>query len=230
MARRIDPRKSDAKNNGQKLRRIPERNRQTLVAEQAAAYGVSVPGEPAASERFLSPNEIGKILNVTGEAVKQWIYHRRLPAVKLANGYWKVRVGDFEQFLKARFEVGRRRVMITDSKSSDFTEVTKVVEKLGHQVITAHNYADALLKALDHHPALFIINLSSKDTDPWKLTEKIRGTKALRNAPILLLADSDLSEADAEHALELTAQGFLKRPLDGAMLEQEIQRILERTS
>jgi CheY-like chemotaxis protein len=228
MARRNDPRKPDLKA-GLKSRRS-DRSRQTLVAEQAAAYGVSVPGEPSASERFLSPNEIGKILNVTGEAVKQWIYHRRLPAVKLANGYWKVKVADFEQFLKARFDVGRRRIMITDSTSGDFSEVHQTVEKLGHQVVTAHNYADALLKALDHHPALFIINLSSKETDPWKLTEKIRNTKALRNAPILLLADSDLSDADAERAATLAVQGFLKRPLAPETLEKEIQRILERTS
>ena len=81
-------------------RKTRARSRQGLVAEQAAAYGVSVPAEPSISERFLSPNDIGKILNVTGEAVKQWIYHRRLPAVKLANGYWKVKVVDFEAFLR----------------------------------------------------------------------------------------------------------------------------------
>src|SRR5258708_3180036 len=107
-----------------------------LAREHAAAYGVSLPTE-STTDRYLSPNDIGKILNVTGEAVKQWIYHRRLPAVKLANGYWKVKVSDFENFLKARHEVGRRRVLITDSKSGLMDDVTQVIEALGHQAVTA---------------------------------------------------------------------------------------------
>lgn len=200
-----------------------------VVAEQAAAYGVKVPAEPTDTERFLSPNEIGKILNVTGEAVKQWIYHRRLPAVKLANGYWKVRVADFESFLKARHEVGKRRVLVTDTRTGSMNDVVLAVEELGHQPVVAHNYADALLKSLDHYPALFVINLSIKDIEPWKLAEKIRTTKALRKFPILFVADSDLSDADAERALKLSAQGFLKRPVDKATLSSEIERIMNRS-
>lgn len=211
-------------------RRAKGRGRDSVAAEQAAAYGVSLPTEPAASERFLSPNEIGRILNVTGEAVKQWIYHRRLPAIKLANGYWKVKVADFESFLKARHDVGRRRILVTDSKTNELKEVMQAIEKLGHEAVVAHNYADGMLKALDHYPALFVINLSPRDADPWKFAEKIRQTKALKNFPILLVADSDLSDADAERALKLSAQGFLKRPLDVELVAREIEKILNRTS
>ena len=199
------------------------------IAEQAAAYGVTLPGEASASERFLSPNEIGKILNLTGEAVKQWIYQRRLPAVKLANGYWKVKVSDFEAFLKARQDVGKRRVLVTDTSDGKMIDVLRAVEQLGHQPVTAHNYADALLKSSDSHPALFIINCSAAEFEPWKLAEKVRTTKALRNVPILLVADADLSESDADRALALGAQGFLKRPLDENTLLHELDRILKRT-
>jgi CheY-like chemotaxis protein len=205
------------------------KERDELAREQAAAYGVNLPTE-STTDRYLSPNDIGKILNVTGEAVKQWIYHRRLPAVKLANGYWKVKVSDFEKFLRARHEVGRRRVLITDSKAGMMSDVVQVVEALGHQAVSAHNYADALLKSLDHYPSLFVINLSLREIEPWKLAEKIRGTKALRKFPILLMADNDLSDADAERALKLSAQGFLKRPIDSGELSKEIERILSRTN
>jgi len=210
-------------------RRKRRESRPGIISEQAEAYGVNVPGEPSASERFLSPNDIGKILNITGEAVKQWIYQRRLPAVKLANGYWKVRVSDFESFLKARHEVGRRRVLLTATKSDDMSDLARAVESLGHQPISAHNYADALLKSLDHHPALFVLNLSTPEAEPWRLAEKVRGTKALRNVPILLVANGDLPDNDAERAVELGAQGFLKRPVEQGVLVSELQRILSRT-
>lgn len=199
-----------------------------VVREQAAAYGVSVPDEPTSAERFLSPNEIGRILNVTGEAVKQWIYNRRLPAVKLANGYWKVRVADFEAFLKARHEVGRRQVLVTDSLAGGMRDVVEAVAQLGHQPVVSYNYADALLKSLEHQPALFVINVGIKEVEPWKLAERIRATKAIRNVPILFVANSELSEADAERALKLEAQGFVMLPAEKAALAAEIGRIVNR--
>lgn len=36
----------------------------------------------------LSPNEAGKKLGVTGEAIKQHIYKGNLKAAKAKNGYW----------------------------------------------------------------------------------------------------------------------------------------------
>lgn len=219
--------KNDDSGTGKRRKR--RESRPGIVSEQAEAYGVNIPGEPSSSERFLSPNDIGKILNITGEAVKQWIYQRRLPAVKLANGYWKVRVSDFEAFLKARHEVGRRRVLLTATKTDEMQDIAKAVESLGHQPICSHNYADALLKSLDHHPALFVLNVSAPEAEPWRLADKVRNTKALRNVPILLVSNGDLSDTDAERAVDLCAQGFLKRPLEHTLLIQELQRILSRT-
>ena len=200
-------------------------NRDTLD-ERASAYGVSVPVDDS-SPRLLSPNDIGKILNVTGEAVKQWIHQRRLPAVKLDNGYWKVKVEDFESFLKSRRSVPQLRVLIADLPNRHgVPEIVAAVEQLGYQACIAHNYADALLKALDHHPALIVINLSQKETEPWKLAEKIRATKQLKHLPILLLSDSNLTGSAAEKALDISAQAFLRRPFKADTLAKEVRRIM----
>src|SRR6266550_2898820 len=125
--------KKAAGNGEHKRKRGRPRGTQEVVSEQAAAYGISLPVLTDTGERFLSPNDIGKILNVTGEAVKQWIYRRKLAAVKLANGYWKVRVADFEGFLKARTEVGRRQVLVTDGAKAGSKEIVDAIEALGHQ-------------------------------------------------------------------------------------------------
>lgn len=199
-----------------------------IVSEQAAAYRIMVPSPTETIERFLSPNDIGKILNITGEAVKQWIYRRKLPAVKLANGYWKVKVTDFEGFLKARTEIGRRHVLITDGGGSGTTEIITALEALGLAGVVAHNYADALLKALDQIPALFVICTSSNDDNCWKFAERIRSIKALRSFPILLIAGDSISALETEKAIECYAQGILTRPLNVEVLMREIERILQR--
>lgn len=199
-----------------------------VVAEHAATYGVSVPGEATASQRFLSPNDIGKILSLTGEAVKQWIYQRRLPAVKLSNGYWKIKVSDLEAFLKARQEMAKRRVLIVSDSTDLMPDVTSTVHQLGNESIISSSYADALLKAIDHHPALIVINCNSTQVDYWRFAQKIRGTKALRNVSILLMGSEELSETESERAIELAAQGFLRRPIGQEALSNEIERILKR--
>jgi len=215
--------------NPKERRKRKQRSQQVVVAEQAEAYGVSIPQDASGNERFLSPNDIGKILNVTGEAVKQWIYRRKLPAVKLANGYWKVKVTDFETFLRARHEIGKRHVLIADAKGVDNSDVAKAIDALGAQPVIARNYADALLKAMDHYPALFVITISDGDTDSWKLADKIRGTKQLRSLPIMFLSSKQLSDVDTERAVNLGAQAMLSRPFDFNLLKDEINRILIRS-
>lgn len=51
----------------------------------------------------VSPNEAGKQLSVTGEAVKQWIYNGRLKAAKdPKNGYWWIKQTDLDECLQNR--------------------------------------------------------------------------------------------------------------------------------
>jgi CheY-like chemotaxis protein len=189
--------------------------------QKASALGVTIP-EVKPGERWLSPNDIGKILSVTGEAVKQWIYHRRLPAVKLANGYWKVSVKDFEEFLKSRFETRRCSVMIFDTQESA-ARLSKVVADLGAQPLSSQNAVDFLLKALDQHPALVVVNIAYGGEQSWQLMEKLQATKGLRSVPLLCLGNGG---EDPEKLLAYGVRGYQEHPVDPVVLEKEIRSIL----
>jgi PleD family two-component response regulator len=199
-----------------------------IVAEQAAAYGVSVPPEQDSGDRYLSPNDIGKILNVTGMAVKQWLYRGKLQGVRLTNGFWKVRKEDFEAYLKARTAVHRSVVLISDSAGLGTHEIEAAADTLGYRALVANNASDALLKALEHMPILIAINVTPDDDACWKFAERVRAQKTLRNIPILLLAGKEISDAEAERAAGCGAQGLLARPLSTETLTQEMDRILKR--
>ena len=199
----------------------------SIVAEQAALYGIKAPAKLPPSEQYISPNQAGRILSVTGEAVKQWIYHRRLPATKLSNGYWKVRVGDLEEYIRARQDLSNKRILLIDNAGSDVQELSQAVEKMGHVPVIAHNSADALLKASDLYPSLFIVNVSMSG-DPWKLLQKIRQTRNIKTIPILIVSDHDLKEGESDQAIDLGAQGFMKRPFKAQTMQDEIKKILNR--
>lgn len=168
-------------------------------ASVATAMGVTLPKQTG--EKWLSPNQVGKILNVTGEAVKQWIYNHRLPAVKIANGYWKIKVSDLETYLKVRNEFGRRRILLAVANADQYKAV---IEEMGHDAIIATNHADALLKVADRQPSLAVIEVGAA-VDGWKIARGMRNNNQVRNCPILIVSGQPLGEADVEQALEIKA-------------------------
>lgn len=194
-----------------------------VFSESSAAYKLL---ESASPDDYISPNQAGRLLGVTGEAVKQWIYHRRLPATKLPNGYWKVKVADFRAFVKSRTDARRRRILLADTDADSVGLVQKILDEQEHKCILAHNALDALLKAADSYPALFIINLSCSGIDGWKLAQKIRTTRNIKNVPILFISSKAETEEDVDRALEVGAQGFLRQPLGKDLLLKEINRVL----
>ncbi|MCX7803769.1 MAG: response regulator [Planctomycetota bacterium] len=196
---------------------------QQNVAEVRAAYAEL---EKLPDDAYISPNEAGLSLGVTGEAVKQWIYHRQLPATKLPNGYWKIRVGDFKAYIRSRVDASCRRILLADTSENSVAEIQNIIEDLGHKCVIASNTTDALLKASDVYPAIVIINMSCSDIDGWKIAQKLREKEGVRRVPILLISSKAETDAETERALELNIQGFMRRPLDKEKFKKEITRIL----
>lgn len=212
--------KSVARNVARKAKPKEESNVVVVDSNDVAKeFGVKLPEQ--SEDKFLSPNDIGKILNVTGEAVKQWIYHRRLPAVKLSNGYWKIKASDLSAFLKARSEYGRRRVLLIMGQPAKYEAAIK---DLGHDVMVALNAADAMLKAADAVPSLTIIEVGGS-LDGLKLAEQFRNMKQLRSSSILLVSESAMTEAEIARALDIKAVGSLASG-EVAGLQAEVKRIL----
>ncbi len=184
----------------------------TAIAQQ---YGVNLP-EPQ-TDKFLSPNEIGKILNLTGEAVKQWIYQRRLPAVKLSNGYWKVKASDLETFLKDRQNFAKRQILLIGDAL-----IAKIIADESYDIVSTENHSDAMLKAVNSVPAMIVVDMHQKSVDSFKFLEKITETKQMRKIPIIFLGEK-LSDDDTDKAVKLGVKALID-PKNVANLKAEIAR------
>lgn len=196
-----------------------------VAQELASSYGIAVPEQQG--EKTLSPNQIGSMLGITGEAVKQWIYNRRLPAVKLSNGYWRVRVNDLERFIAERQTGGKRKVIIAGNDTQSMGVVAKTLEGLGDEAVIANNMFDATLKCHNLNPALIIIDVSNWN-EGWSLAQRIRSTQPLRNIPILFINSEQLKPAQLDQAISLEIKGCIGKPIDPAVLTREVNRVLAR--
>jgi excisionase family DNA binding protein len=199
-----------------------------IVAEEARKYGLRVPEPVPLRERFLSPNQAARILNVTGEAVKQWIYRRRLPATKLSNGYWQVRARDLEAYIHARLSPVAKRILILCEEDRGAQTVTSAIKKLGHTPVLCHNSNDLLIKAADVHPALVIADLVSAGNGVWSLLTKLRRSSYGRGLGVLLIANRKPRDFKEDEALGLRLQGCLQWPFSVQDVEREVAAIFSR--
>jgi CheY-like chemotaxis protein len=198
----------------EKKRRGPKLTELKVTAEQAIKYGIEPLPELKGLDRFLTPNQAGRLLNVTGEAVKQWIYRGRLPATKQSNGYWMIRAADLESFINARQSYDRKRVLLFCTNDGDRDVLCEVLGESGHEPVHAHNFTDALLKTADLKPSAFVIQTNLPGGTCWRFLERVRSMEHVRGTAVLLLAPGQLSETEEQRALDLRVQGILRTPLD----------------
>ena len=187
-------------------------------------FGMQPTTDLPSKERLISPNQAGKILNVTGEAVKQWIYARKLPAVKLANGYWKIKVGDLERFIKSRHSVSKRILFVSEN-----AELPGMLNgDKGAEGFFSSNIADALVQAKEIMPSLFVIDISGA-LDGWRLARRIRSSGHIRNAPIAFVSKKELTEKEEDEALRLGLQKIFLLPI-GRDAHKDLLKVMERTA
>ncbi len=189
-------------------RRLP-RPRFTRAQPTASGQGPGGgEGHGAKGEEFLSPSAAGRELGVTGEAVKQWIYRRKLPATKLPNGYWRIAKSDLQRFARERTKGGVARILLVGELAAG---MASDLEAAGWRTIVAQNPVDAVVRAIYNRPAVAVIDLVSLGEGGWTLAEKLRATRGTRKLSVILAAPKG-AESDPEvmdRAVAVSAQGYL---------------------
>ncbi len=145
-------------------------------------------------------------------------------AVRGEQGIW---AGQAEWPETAVGNAGRRRILIVDP-SSPPQELIQTIQEMGHEPIVTHGVSDALLKAVDLMPSLFLIHVTNEHEEIWSFIERIRKLGNLKRLPILLTAASDLTDQNNMRAIDLEVQGLLRHPVAAQTLRSEIALNLTR--
>lgn len=169
----------------------------------------------------LSPNEAARILNITGEAVKQWIYHGRLPAVKLPNGYWRINHSDLAAYLEQR-QTAALVLTLAGSGGVVHAALAAVAKKLDLVYSTVPDTAAALKQFRNQAPNLLVVDLDGLK-DGWKLIRKVRASSEFGSPKVLLLSQKGLSDQETDLAVRLGVNACVD---EVKALAAEVQRLL----
>ena len=107
---------------------------------------------------------------------------------------------------------------------SDLAELMRLLlEQHGLRTLTASTGRQGFQAAAQHRPDLILLDIDLPDISGWEVFQQLRARPATTSIPIVFCS----GRADVEcRALELGAQGWLRKPDDLAKLPQHLRRIL----
>ena len=116
-------------------------------------------------------------------------------------------------------------ILVVDDNPSDLLITSAHLEKEGYEVVQATDGYDALDKLEEFRFRLLIVDLLMPNMGGIELIKRIKRTQNYKDIPILVT--SARKEAhDVKLAVQVGANDYIVKPIDGAIFEEKIRRIL----
>lgn len=119
-----------------------------------------------------------------------------------------------------------KTILIAEDKLSSREMLSTVLEHAGYFVLQAENGELALELARAKRPDLLILDLQMPVLDGYGVASALRNEEAALRVPIIALTAYAMP-GDRERALSVGFTTYLTKPVNLAILRQEIARLLE---
>jgi CheY-like chemotaxis protein len=125
---------------------------------------------------------------------------------------------------------GTRELLIVDDDPDSLSRLDRVFQaQTDYRRTLASSGAEAWQRMLDHGPDAVILDAVIPDMDSFMLLDKIRSNEALRQIPVVVVSDADLTPEQQARLTELGYRHMRKgMPNEGELLEA-VNQLLEHT-
>jgi len=117
------------------------------------------------------------------------------------------------------------RVLIVDDSPSQLLGLQRIVEKLGHQVVTAEDGAAGVEAARRELPDLILMDVVMPNLNGFQATRQISKDPATSHIPVILVTTKD-QETDKVWGMRQGAKAYVTKPVNEAQLTQTIKEII----
>ena len=117
------------------------------------------------------------------------------------------------------------RVLIVDDSPSQLLGLQRIVEKLGHQVITAEDGAAGVETAKREIPDLILMDVVMPNLNGYQATRQISKDPSTTHIPVVLVTTKD-QETDRVWGMRQGAKAYVTKPINEAELTETINGIL----
>lgn len=113
------------------------------------------------------------------------------------------------------------RILIVDDSPSQLLGIRRIVEKMGHQALTAEDGAAGVEAARRELPDLILMDVVMPNLNGFQATRSITRDPATSHIPIILVTTKD-QETDRVWGLRQGAKAYLTKPFSETELAEAI--------
>ena len=115
------------------------------------------------------------------------------------------------------------RILIVDDSPSQLLGIQRIVEKLGHQILTATDGAAGVETAKAELPDLVLMDVVMPNLNGFQATRTLARDVATRHIPVILVTTKD-QDTDRMWGMRQGAKAYITKPFS----EDELSEVLER--
>lgn len=117
------------------------------------------------------------------------------------------------------------RVLIVDDSPSQLLGLQRVVERLGHKVLTADDGAAGVETARRELPDLILMDVVMPNLNGFQATRQISRDPSTRHIPVVLVTTKDQA-TDKVWGMRQGAKAYVTKPVDETQLSDTIRSLL----
>lgn len=118
-----------------------------------------------------------------------------------------------------------RLVLVADDEEDILRLVTMIIERSGHEVVSARDGAEALAAISERKPDLVVLDISMPEIDGLEVLRRLRADSETSELPVLLLS-AQAQEADVRRAFDTGASAYVKKPFSPSELKLRVDALL----
>jgi twitching motility two-component system response regulator PilH len=117
------------------------------------------------------------------------------------------------------------KVLIVDDSPTQLASLKRIVEKLGHEAITAEDGAAGVEAAKREMPALILMDVVMPNLNGFQATRQISRDEQTCHIPVILVTTKD-QETDRVWGMRQGAKGYITKPVNETELVRTIREYL----
>ena len=117
------------------------------------------------------------------------------------------------------------RILIVDDSPSQLMGIRRIVEKLGHEALTAEDGAAGVEVAKRELPDLILMDVVMPNLNGFQATRSISREPTTKHIPVILVTTKD-QETDRMWGMRQGAKAYLTKPFSEEELAEAITRNL----
>jgi twitching motility two-component system response regulator PilH len=120
------------------------------------------------------------------------------------------------------------RILIVDDSPSQLLGIQRIVEKLGHESITAEDGAAGVEVAKRELPDMVLMDVVMPNLNGFQATRTLSRDASTKHIPVILVTTKD-QDTDRMWGLRQGAKAYLTKPFSEDELAEVIERIFNTT-